>query len=207
MSIINNSIMTWSDLTATVVSSIASICCNVDSFASNVPARLRSGQGQVAVYTTTTQRAKPQRVAYETWTYYANPSNLISTVASSTISAEWNNFCASAGINISHNGKVIQGKELGDLIGLYMQFMAGHVKPIYSNRKIYNTIDGGQSTFQGCKYVAGTIIPDYSLTSISPSNIPIPSNSDVNTIISHDFAANRLFTRHDDPKIFRSYLS
>lgn len=212
MSIISNSIITWGDLSANIVNSIKSICCNVDSFASNVPARLRSGQGQVAVHTETHGRANPQRIVYETFTYYANPSNLISIVASSTITAEWNNFLASAGISISHTNKVIQAKEMGDLVGLFMRFMAYHVKPIYSNRKIYDGIDGAQSTFRGCKYITGAVTADYTVVPISPSNIPVPNNDTIYNdngtgIIDRNFTVNRLFTHYDNPRAFRSYLS
>ena len=209
--------MTWGDLSANIVNSIKSICCNVDSFASNIPARLRSGQGQAAVHTETRGRANPQRIVYETFTYYANPSNLISIVASSTITAEWNNFLASAGISTSHTNKVIQAKELGDLVGLVMRFMAYHVKPIYSDGKIYEdptnqTNPNLQSTFQGCKYITGAVTADYTVVPISPSNIPVPNNDTIHNnngtgIIDRNFTVNRLFTHYDNPQAFRSYLS
>lgn len=216
MSIISNSIMTWGDLSSNVVNSIKSICCNIDSFAEGVPERLKSGQSQAAVKTVgndkSIHRANPQRIVYETFTYYANPSNLISIVATPTVIAEWNNFIASAGITVSHTDKVIQAKELGDLIGLFMRFMAYHVKPINSDRKIYDPVDEAQSTFRGCKYVTGEVTPDYSVTAISPSNIPVPDNDIIHKdngtgIIDRNFTANRLLTHYDNPQAFRSYLS
>lgn len=208
MSIATNSIITYSDIAPIVLNSLKSVCCNIDSYSSNVPNRLRTGQGQVQVKDITTL---PPSIDYyggwiqQTFRFYANPSNLISIVTSSTVNSEWNTFLSTAGIN-SRSNKIIQTVDIGKIMGLFMQFMSYHVKPIYSRRQIYNTIES-QALYQGCKYVTGTYTPTYTASSINPTSIPTINDSDITDVINKGFQANQLMTHCDNPNNHRCYLS
>ena len=148
MSISTNSVITWADLATKCYNAIVNTCCNIDSY-KGVPTRLQNGNGYLAVKSLTVGISGSQST--QTFTWYGNGSNLVTIVTSSTVSSEWNNFLSAAGINARSN-KVIQAKELGLVIGLYQQFLSYHLKPIYSRRQIYNTVEA-QSTFSGTRYV------------------------------------------------------
>lgn len=208
MSIATGQIITWSDFTGSVLSSIKSVCCNIDNV-NNVPTRLRSGQGQVAIgWVTTSVNAGGTA---QTFTYYANPAaNLISAVSTSTVESEWSTFLSAAGAN-ARSGKIIQALDLSKAMGLFMQFMSYHLKPVHSRRQIYNNLDGAQSVYSATKYVTGTVTPKYTLTAIEPSNIPTVSDNDISTMICQNIINSGInwgvLAAGDDPKPYRCYLS
>ena len=201
MSIASNSLITWADFSTTCLAAIKNVCCNIGSIASNVPARLRSGQGAVTVYTQVRSRPSGatggdiQNSVYQVY----NPTNLISAVTEATVNAEWNTFLSAAGIDTRSN-KIIQAQDFTLAVALYMQFMSFHIKPVYSRLQAYNTLDGSLTNpFEGCKYITGTCTPDYTLTAINPGNIPVVDNSDITNIINKNFQKSRLLTRYNNP--------
>lgn len=211
MSITTNSVITWTDLTTTVLNAIKGACCNIDSFAVNVPTRLRSGQGQVAVKSITCSSGPA--VASKTHTWYANPSNLISVVASSTVDSEWTAFLKAAGIDARSN-KTINVEDLGFAVGLFQQFMSYHLKPVYTRRQIYNTLETNPGVFQGTKYITGTATPKKVLTPVTPGEMPTLTNEDISGRygiiregIYHDNSNYGLFDREANPAAYRCYLS
>lgn len=206
MAISTNSIITWADLTTKCYNAIINTCCNIDSF-KNVPTRLQNGNGYLAVRSITVGISGSKST--QTFTWYGNGSNLVTIVASSTVSSEWNNFLSAAGIN-AHSNKVIQAKELGLAIGLYQQFLSYHLKPIYSRRQIYNTVEA-QSTFSGTRYVTGTCTPKYTLTGIDPSSIPEVTNDEIRSMIRqnlfHDGTNYGMIDYENNPSVTRTTLS
>lgn len=211
MSITKNSILTWNDLTNTVLSTIKSKCCNIDTFASDVPSRLKSGtpnSTSVWSYTTT---GSGNKYVKQTFTFYAyNNTNLISTVSSSTVNNEWNTFLSAANIN-SRSNKIIQGVELTMAIGLFQQFMSFHLKRIDSRRQIFNTVET-QTEYFGIKYVTGTCTPKYTLTPIEISNVPVINNNNINGskgVIRENILNDGInwgILDNNNPKIHRVYL-
>ena len=217
MSIATNSVITWADLTTTVLNSLKSACCNIDSFAVNIPTRLRSGQGQVAVKSHTTVLTNTagdqsgKNMVTHTW--YANPSNLISVVASSTVNSEWTAFLKAAGIDARSN-KTISVEDLGLAVGLFQQFLSYHLKPVYTRRQIYDTIETNPGVFQGTKYITGTATPKKVLTPVAPGEVPTLTNEDISgrygilrESIYHDNSNYGLFDREANPVPYRCYLS
>lgn len=208
MSIATGQTITWTDITSSLLSSLKSVCCNIDSFASGVPTRMRSGQGQVNVrYITTTVNAGG---GAQTFTYKANPVNLISTVSTNTVNSEWSTFLSSAGINARSN-KIVQAKDFGLAMGLIQQFMSYHLKPVCTRRQIYNTLETNPGIFYGTKYVTGTCTPKYTLTPVEPGNIPDTNNSDITNIIDNCIfnpGANwGMLDATNNPIPYRCYLS
>lgn len=206
MSISAGYTITWSDFATTCYSAIVNACCNIDSF-KNVPTRLQNGQGQFAVKTQTT--GIPDSQSTQTFTWYANPSNGIALVTSANVISEWNTFLTAAGIDVRSN-KIIQAKELGLAIGLYQQFMSYHLKPVYSRRQVYNTVES-QTVFQGIRYITGTCTPKYVLTAIDPSNIPEVTDADIISVVRqsflHDGVNYGMWDSEANPVIARCYLS
>ncbi|MBO4622348.1 MAG: hypothetical protein J5691_00540 [Bacilli bacterium] len=212
MSIASNSVITWADFSTRCLAALKNVCCNIGGFASNVPTRLRSGQSQVAVYTQT--RSRPSGASGGTIVssvYYANPSNLISTVTEATVNSEWTTFLAAAGID-ARSDTVIQMENMGQAIGLYQQFMSYHLKPIYSRRQIYNTLETNPGVFQGTKYIAGTCTPKYTVNPIQPNNVPgFISDAGIRKVVRegivHDGVNYGLIDRENNPVNHRCYLS
>lgn len=187
MAISSGNTITYTDLTNACLSAMKNVCCNIDTFASNVPTKLKSGQGQVTVKTMTTS-VSAGGVA-QTYYWYANGSNLISVVSSSVVNSEWSTFLSEAGINARSN-KVCQAKEVGIIIGLFQQFLAHHVKRVYSRRQVYNTVES-QSVFQGSRYLpdswVGKCTQKYDpnkVPAIEPSNIPDVTNNEITDMIN-----------------------
>lgn len=214
MAIITDSTITWENITTALLNALKAVCCNIDSFASNVPANLKSGTASnPSVWTKTTSQSSTNyghnygnQWASQTFTFYANnTTNLISVVTSSTVSSEWSTFLSSAGANARSN-KVIQAKDYGLAMGLVSQFMAGHLKRVYSTRQIL-----GGSLFQGTKYVTGTITPKYQISGLSPSSSETISNSDITSLVRqnivHDGVNYGILDREGDPRLHRIYLN
>lgn len=177
-----NEFITWRSLIEICFGAITSACCNIDTY-KNVPARLQAGQGQFTVYTRDGIGITESNAKWSTsWT--TTPANLISIVTSSSVDSEWRAFITAAGID-AHSNKIVQAKEMGLFIGLYMQFMAYHLKPVCSSRKVYNTAES-QIPFYGTKYVNGTVAPLYTLPGIDPNNIPIMADSDIIEVVKRN---------------------
>lgn len=208
MAIASNNTVTWADLTAACIDALKNVCCNIDSFAGNVPMRLKSGQGQVEVKSITTTVSAGGTAQTHRW--YANPSNLIYKVTSSTVNSEWSEFLSKAGIDARSN-KVCQAKEVGLVIGLFQQFMAFHVKRIHSRRQIYNTLETNPGIFQGNKYITGTCTPKYTLTAIEKDNIPEVTDTDITNLINQAiyWPGNNwgMLDSTSNPVLHRCYLS
>lgn len=206
MSINTNSIITWSDLATKCYNAIIDTCCNIDSF-KNVPTRLQTGNAYLAVKNLTVGISGSQST--RTFTWYANGENLVAIVPSSTVRSEWTTFLTAAGIDV-HSNKIIQGKELGLVIGLYQQFLSYHLKPIYSRRQIYNTVEA-QSIFSGTRYITGTCTPKYTLSGIDPANIPEVSNAEIQAMIRqnlfHDGINYGIIDYENDPLPTKTTLS
>lgn len=217
MAISTNSTITWSDLTATVLSSLKNTCCNIDSFATNVPTRMRSGQGQVAVKSHTTvltNTAGDQGgKTMVTHKWYANPSNLISVVSTSTVESEWTAFLTAAGIN-SKSNKTLNAEELCLAVGLFQQFMSYHLKRVQTRRQVYNTLETNPGVFSGTKYVTGACTPKTTLSGVTPGNIPAITNDDIvgrygilREALYHDNSNYGVFDLENNPVLYRCYLS
>lgn len=214
MAFITNTLITWKDFADTCYNAMVGVCCNIDSYAANVPTRLRAGQGQVQVYSITTNIPGSQSTQTNRW--YANPNqnNLISVVSSNTVKNEWAQFLYDAGVrssnnfatpDTSHTNKVMDGKEIGLMVGLYMQFLAYHVKPVYSRRQIYNTIETNPGIFQGSQYLDNAklgsgVTPKYTLSPIDPSTFPSITDADITNIVNQNFTANHLFASYNNPR-------
>ena len=95
-------------------------------------------------------------------------------------------------------------------MGLYQQFMSYHLKPVYSRRQVYNTVES-QAVFQGMRYITGTCTPKYTLTAIDPSNIPDVTDADIISVVRqsflHDGINYGMWDSEADPVIARCYLS
>ena len=215
MSIATGQIITWTDITTSLLSSLKSVCCNIDAYAAGVPIRMQSGQGQVNVkYVTTTVNAGG---GAQTFTYKANPVNLISIVTASTVNSEWSTFLSAAGIN-ARSSKIVQAKDFGLAMGLVQQFMSHHLKPVCTRRQIYNTLETNPGIFYGTKYITGSLTPKYTLTAIEPGNIPVVYDSDITNIVNNSIYNTTLdstpiwlnwgmLNANGNPVPYRSYLS
>lgn len=220
MSIVSNSIITWSDFTAKVLSELKAKCCNIGAFSSSLPNRLRYGTGNtsVSVWTRTTSQGGSLGSGHaniwqqQTFSFQANnadnTTNRIEVVSEADVNTEWTTFLAAAGIN-ARSTKVIQGKDLCMAMGLCQQFMSGHVKPFHSRRQIY-----GESEFYGARYARGTISPKYTLTPIEPGSVPVMENSDItgggqiiNQSIINEGVNWGMFTANDAPMVHKCNLS
>ena len=124
MSIATNSLITWSDLSAKCLNSIKSICCNIGGYASNVPSKLRSGQGAVTVASVTAGKVGGGSNIGAPFTYYWDASpryGLISTVTTATVDSEWSAFLTAAGIKVdSRTNKLVSARDLAYTVGLFM---------------------------------------------------------------------------------------
>lgn len=220
MAISSDSIITWADLTSVCYNAIINQCCNIDTYKS-VPPKLQQdiSIGQI--------NPDNLRIKVRDWTgigiggsgstwtasWYANSENLVPLVSSSDVNTEWNTFLTAAGID-TRSTKVIQAQDLTLAIGLYMQFMAYHLKPIYSRRQIFNTIES-QTLFTGTKYLTDTILgtavtPKYTLTGIDPAAVPTVTDEDIQTIVKNNMGDGRFWgnSSNPDPKdyiLFNSY--
>lgn len=225
----NQNLMTWAAFTQAGYEALVNACCNIGTYKEGVPAKLKSDYtgGNVCGYTGI-------GIAHSKSTFSVNwaasPSNLIPLVASGTVSTEWNTFLIDAEIDIRSN-KIIQAQEVGLVTGLYMQFMAYHLKPISSVRQIYNPDQAETSQFkyvqhttevsyQGTKYLTDTdlngnkVIPAYKLTGINPGNIPDVDDEDIQEIVDKNLgnggsikADYILFNSYDNPRFPRFVLS
>jgi len=222
MSIGTGQVITWNDFTSYILTAITTTCCNVgSSYPSGFPARLKSGQGSVAVKTIPTTSGGSyghnhgNRWSQQNFNFYANPSNLVSLVSPTTITnsggtGEWDVFLKNAKID-SRSNKLIQAKDFGLAIGLFMQFLSYHLKPVYAKMKIYATLES-VSTYSGTKYVTGTVSPKYQLNGVDPSGtIPEVTNNDI-TVLTEENFMNRginwgMFDACYNPVNYRAYLS
>lgn len=203
MSIQSKQVVSWSDLSSMCYNTIINTCCNIDSY-KNVPLTLQETQGQTVVYAQPTGWPYSKGTVYHY--YYANPENLIQLVQASKVLEEWNDFMGKAGID-TKSRDIVKADQLGLAIGLYMEFMSLHLKPVYSRRKIYDTVES-QSLFKGTKYVTGKIDPSYSIPhnkTIGPDSIQ--DNATVENIINKNITADKLLSSHENPVLNRNYLS
>jgi hypothetical protein len=192
MTISRGNLITWSDLTDRLLVTLKSVCCNIDSYKSDVPSRLRVGTpASTAVrYITTTNVTGSGSV--QTFTFYANnggSNNLIPIADTNVIRTEWENFLSAAHIDTRSN-KVINFKDFGLVTGLISQFMAFHLKPINSKRQIFNTIET-QSEYNGTKYlddtaIGATCIPKYDSSPVDPTDIPVVTDDDIQNIVNQN---------------------
>ena len=224
MAIATDSRITWSELTTSVLNSIKSVCCNIDTFAANVPNNLRYGTASdINVWDYTTS-GSGHLFAAQRYIFISKYNiNLISTVPTSTVNSEWSSFLTAAGIN-AHSNKLIQANEFGLAIGLCSQFMSYHLKRVYSKRQLISGLTQRDSTwysgdgvlFQGTKYVSGIIggvalSPKYTLSGIQPS-LPVPVVTDANITstvrqnIIHDGTNYGILDRESQPVLHRVYI-
>jgi len=210
MTLAVNNIVTWADFASICLNSIKSVCCNIDSYSSDVPARLKSSAATTTVKSITTSKSGGNsgwKNAPITYSWNVRPYNTISIVYTSTVNSEWNTFLNAANIN-SRSNKVISPHDFTLAVGLYMQFMSFHIKPIYSRRQAYNTVES-QSVWQGCKYVSGTCNPSYTLGAnaiITQTGQTSTNNAQIQSDINNNIDAYRLFRRYDNPSITRHIL-
>lgn len=196
MTLAVNNVISWADFSSICLNSIKSVCCNIDSFDSNVPARLKSGAQTTWVASVTTSKSGGNsgwKNAPYTYNWSVEPRNLISIVASSTVNSEWSTFLNAAGINARSN-KLISAHDFALAVGLYMQFMSFHIKSIYSRRQAYNTVET-QTTYSGNKYITGSCTPKYVLGAPNAN----PNNDSIYNAISQNIQGNQLFSRCNNP--------
>ena len=224
MSIATGQIITWSELTDSVLNAIQAACCNVGAIASGVPSRMKDTSGVVAVKTFTTNQegslgaGHPNVWSQQQLKFYAHPSNKISLVATGTITnssktGEWDTFLSSAHID-SRSNKIIQAKDLGKAVGLFQQFMSYHLKPVYGRLEVYGTLES-IATFSGTKYMTNTELggacnPKYDLPPVEPSTDPDVTDSDIQNLTYDNFINQNLnwgvMSSSENPKPFRSEL-
>lgn len=202
MAINVNDQITWVDFITACFLNIKDICCNIDTY-KDVPENLRAGATQTAVKTLTTSVNAGGTA--KTYTWYANPSNLIDLVSSDIVNSEWITFLTDAGIDTRSN-KIIQANDLTLAVGLFMQFMSYHVKLIYSRRQVYDTVTA-QTVFQSSKYVTGTVAPKYTLAGINANSIPTITDANITNIVNQNFTANELIKKYSNQSISRYQLS
>lgn len=219
--IANGKTITWSDFTNSCIEALKNVCCNIGtSYASGVPSQIKNGAGKTHVHQIVTSVGAGGSPVTHNW--YANPSNLITLVPVNTVNNEWTAFLSAAGISARSN-KIIQAKELGLALGLFQQYLAYHVKRVYTRIGAYNTnaITSGSAgtayncvaygAYQGNKYVSGTCTPKYKLTAIEPSNIPTVTNGEITNLINQAiyWPGNNygMLNSTGNPSVFRSYLS
>lgn len=209
MSINVNERMTWADLATLCYNAMISVCCNIGAYASNVPARLKDGNGGAVTVKSWGGIGIAGSGAKWTAYWYGNGSNLIKIVQASDVSREWSEFLSEAGIDIRSN-KVIQAKDTGLAVGLYQQFLAYHLKPVYSIRQVYVTTES-QNLFQGIKYVTGVCTPKYKLTPVEPGSAEPVTDADIENIVNQSIFRPGvdwgMLNSTGDPNISRSYLS
>lgn len=232
MSIATDSRITWSELTTSVINSIKSVCCNIDNFAANVPANIRSGTStNFNVWDYPTTGSGHNYVQQHLIFKAQNSINLINIVTTSTVNSEWSTFLNSAGLN-SHSNKLIQTNELGLAIGLCSQFMAYHLKRIHSRRQLISGLtqsgstwySGTGSLFEGTKYVknsdlGGACTPKYTSAGIN-SSLPVPTlnNENItetvrqniinNSVTSTSYNSDKgILNRNGNPVLHRVYLT
>lgn len=195
MSISANQVMTWSDFATTCFNSMKSVCCNIDSYSSSVPSLIRS-TSSTTVRSINCTRADGSVAQTVSWT--ASMSNPVTTVSSSTVQSEWNTYLSNAGINTRSN-KVIQLVDMCRAFALYKNFMAYHLKPIYSRRTVYNTSSyGTQAVFQGVQYKTGSLTPAFTLTPIEQSSIPEMTNTNFTTALNNNIDSVNLMRRYQN---------
>ena len=213
MSILTDNVITWADLVTICYNAITDTCCNIGNI-NNVPVRLRydpdtpdTDYSALNVKSISNIGVSGSQSKW-TATWSAKGTNLISKVDAATVSSEWNTFLTAAGIDTRSN-KVIQAKDMSLAIGLYQQFLAFHVKPVYSTRKVYNTAEA-QSLFQSMKYVTGVCTPKYTLTGINPDTNPDVTNIDIENIVKQAIVNPDvdwgMLDSINDPVITKSYL-
>ena len=194
--------ITWPYLIDSCLEAIKAISCNIGSY-KGVPTRLQSANaGEYTVKGITT--GIPNSQSTQTFNYKTKGTNAISIVQESTVNSELSTFLSAAGINTRSN-KVCQAKEVSLVIALFTQFMAYHLKPVYSTRQAYNTAET-QSLFQGIKYVTGTVTPNYTLTAIEPDNIPVVTDTDIQNIVNNSFKTNQLLSHYENPVNYKDQL-
>jgi hypothetical protein len=207
MAISAGSTITWADFATRCYNTFTGQCCNIGSYYSNVPNRLRSGSGTPAIYTISNIGIAESESKWSA-TWYANPGNLIQVVAVATVQSEWNAFLSAAGIDARSN-ELIKAKEFAMAVGLYMQFLAYHVKPIYSRRQIYNTVES-QSNFAGVQYLSDSILgaavtPYYNLRTTNPDTY------DPLIMVKNQYMLEGwtwgMFTAYDNPRHPYAYIS
>lgn len=191
MAISRGNLITWVELTDRLLATLKTVCCNIGSYKSDVPSRLRVGTpvstAVKSITTTATGWGSPQ-----TFTFYANNggnNNLIPIVDVNTIQSEWDTFLSAAHINARSN-KVINFKDFGLVTGLISQFMAFHLKPINSKRQIFNTVEA-QSEYNGTKYldnnaIGSACIPKYDSSPVDPTDIPVTTDEDIKNIVDQN---------------------
>lgn len=200
-------IITWSQFASTCYDAIIAQCSNIGGY-NSIPGRIRDTQttNRVTVRQITNIGIANSKTKWSA-AWYANPRNLISYVNRTDIQTEWNNFLSAAGID-SRSNELIKAKELGLTISLYMQFLSYHLKPIYSRRQIYDTVDGAQSVFQGIRYKTGTVTPYFKLKgtgAIDPDDYPTLNLVKSNYMLESTSWA--MFDSYGDPIHPWSYLT
>lgn len=228
MSLLKNNLISWAsktnvtvdDFIDTCLNAMIGVCCNVGAYSSDVPAKLRSGQGRVEVKRYSVGGDKDWREAV----WYADTANLISIVSRDTVVDEWKAYMVNAGIMkydadnnfvANRTDKILSQKDLQLAIGLFMRFMSYHVKPVYSARQVYNTAET-QVVFKGNKYVTGTItVPD--AEKIYGNSVPeqqlildsdLVDNNAPGKILNYGFNPDQLMKKYtSNNPVSRCYLS
>jgi len=188
-------IITWADLSATCLNSMKSVCCNIDEYKS-VPAILKTGTAKQLVYTW--EGSIPSSESKRYYYFYATPGdNTIPLITSDTVNNEWTAFLQTAGIDIRSH-KLVQSTDFGKAMGLYMQFMAHHLKHVYCKLQI---LRNGDSTFSGTKYLSdaqvGTLTPKYILNGVEPGYTPKPGELTYTRNTNEDLVYNQTTHKYE----------
>ena len=208
MSILVGQIITWEEFSTECIGHIRDACCNIGSYSSDVPNRLKdpSVSGSTFVNSTWIASITVSKTggnhgwngAPRTYNWYASSANYIPLVSASTVNTEWNQFLKDSKIhnsagNSGRTDMVMTATDLTKAISLYMQFMSYHIKPVTSNLEVFNKI-GEYASFKGNKYVSG---------SFTPSSLPDtpnldPTNQYLTNIIGANIDAGKLLSRYSN---------
>lgn len=220
MALQSNSVLTWGDLASNFLNALIAACCNIDGYSSDVPAKLRSGQGRVQIHS----MSVGDHDDWQTIAWFADTANLITTVSrTNDVETEWNAFLGAAGIT-SRLNDIVAARDLELAMADFMQFLSFHVKPVSSIRQIYQEVETPY-LYKANQYVTGTtptpvyVFPyypepdpnDLNANRFDPS-VPeqqVTDNAAVNSIISKGFDIAQLMQRYNgtNAKVARCYLS
>lgn len=194
-----NKEITWGDFATKCLAAMKAACCNINSFQSDVPSQIRSGAATSRVVYTQNCYVTSSGALQASFNYTCNASNLITTVAESTVNSEWNAYLSSIGVTNNTN-KLISIQYFTLAMALYKNFLSHHVKPVYSRRNVYQTVDGTQAVWQGSQYkpdsIVGVCPKAFSLPDLN--NPQEPTNAIITDVINRNIDTTYLMRKNNN---------
>lgn len=131
MTLATNDVITYGDLVNYALTKIKSMCHNIGSFSSSVPAQYRTGGGEKQIASATVAKSGSARPQYAAYMYAGVDDAVLTTVAESTVTNEFNSFLASRGINAKAD-TVVTFKLLTNFFANMAAFISAHTWIIYN---------------------------------------------------------------------------